>query len=235
MKDEYMYPRCVIIPTHDRHIELQQLVCKLRTHVDIICIIDNASCPAVTIDDFTQTYDTTRDVCVVRIIRDEEQPPNLYRFWNVGFDTIAEHATSCGWKHWDVIVLNDDVDFDIEWLHIVTHGLREHNVAAASTGWIGHVASDHVVRQISERGHMQRMCPWAFVVAGERGLRADERFRWWYGDNDFDWQARQHGGVLLTIGPFVINKYANQSTVGALAEQAARDGSMFVEKWGIAP
>jgi hypothetical protein len=79
------------------------------------------------------------------------------------------------------------------------------------------------------------MCPWAFILRGEVGLRADEKFGWWWGDTDLDWQACAAGGVLLLPGPVPANTLANSTTVGALAEQAGRDGQYFTAKWGRRP
>jgi hypothetical protein len=79
------------------------------------------------------------------------------------------------------------------------------------------------------------MCPWAFVVRGELGLRADEKMRWWWGDTDFEWQAIQAGGVLMLPGYTALNTLANSTTHGVLAEQAGRDGETFALKWGGRP
>jgi hypothetical protein len=77
----------------------------------------------------------------------------------------------------------------------------------------------------------ERMCPWAYVVKGELGLRADESLLWWYGDDDFCRQAIDAGGVLQVPGPPVLNAHAVETTVGVLAEQAEKDRITFEAKW----
>jgi hypothetical protein len=76
-----------------------------------------------------------------------------------------------------------------------------------------------------------RLCPHAFVIRGEAGLRADESLRWWFGDSDLDWQCRQAGGVLNVPGPRATNALANSTTVGGLQAQAEADEAAFKAKW----
>ena len=80
-----------------------------------------------------------------------------------------------------------------------------------------------------------RLTGWAFVLRGEAGLRLDERFRWWCGEDDVSMRARRAGGLVHVGGYPVPNTGANSSTVGVLAEQAAKDMQTFVDKWGVRP
>jgi hypothetical protein len=83
----------------------------------------------------------------------------------------------------------------------------------------------------------KRMCPWAFVVKGELGLRADEQFAWWFGEDDFSRAAIDAGGVIAVPGPMVINAHAVESTAQSpvLTELAEKDRAAFVAKWGGMP
>lgn len=227
--------RYVVIPTHNRPNELQQLVASLIPHVSGIIIVDNASTPPVMVSDVMSIVESFSHVRYIDIIYDNEQPPNLSRLWNVGLDAAQQHAQSCGDQQWDVIVLNDDAIIPGDWFDIVTLGLRKHNVAVACTSSIRPTTSDSISTVCGEGSVLGRMCPWAFITRGELMLRANEQLRWWWGDTDFDWQARQSGGVALLAGPVVVNEHANSSTVGALAEQAGRDAATFKAKWGRLP
>lgn len=229
-------PRFAIIPTHNRPAELARLISQIRADVDGVVIIDNASDPRV---DVTYMFPSVDEeigrLCEGHIICDDEQPPHLYRMWNEGLAEIESLAVARRYDAWDVAIFNDDAIVPAGWFDIVVNGLRRHDTVIASTGWCGPVAQEIVLRGPGEGGFTARMCSWAFVMRGESGLRADERFRWWYGDNDFDWQARVAGGVVLLPGPLVGNEHANTTTIGALAEQSGHDAEAFKQKWGRLP
>lgn len=218
--------RFAIVTTHNRPNELQKLVMTLCQNTDLVVIIDNASHPHVT--RAAWNYDN------IIVVRDEEQPPNLYRLWNLGLDTVAHEAHDRGLDTWDVCLFNDDADVPSEWFSIVTNALRSGPWAAASTASYEPL-TQAVVHTEPNRMLFLRMCPWAFVARGELNLRADERFRWWFGDTDFDWQLRTNGGVILVPGPVVPNTLANSTTVGELATQAGKDREAFGAKWGFVP
>jgi hypothetical protein len=221
-----LVPRYAIITTHNRPRELWQITSSLVTQVDRTVIIDNASNPPV---------DPLAFGAHTLVISDAEQPPNLYRLWNVGLTAVALNAADNGHDKWDVGIFNDDADVPLGWYDVVAAALRSGDYSAASTA--SHSPIDRpIVRMTPDGDLMRRMCPWAFVVQGELGLRADETFRWWYGDTDFEWQCqRLSAGVVMVPGPHVHNTLANSTTVGALAEQAGRDAETFKQKWGHLP
>jgi len=114
--------------------------------------------------------------------------------------------------------------------------LRQSPAVAASTYPFPHASAPLPLLKTRHDGNIaSRMCPWAFILRGEAGLRADDNFGWWWGDTDLDWQACNKGGVLLLPGEVPANTLANSTTVGALAEQAGRDGQYFADKWGHRP
>lgn len=238
MPDEERPRRYALIPTHDRPFELARLVGQLETWADTIVIIDNASTPPVSETELRAAHpDTT-----VFVVDWPDQPPNLYRLWNVGFDTIRLHAVAQGINsgrlgQWDVAVLNDDTLLPDGWAEYVSSSLRNSPAAAASTFPFGSPICEAppLLKTRHDSNIGSRMCPWAFILRGEVGLRADENFGWWWGDTDLDWQACNAGGVLLLPGPVPANTLANSTTVGVLAEQAGRDGQYFVDKWGHRP
>ena len=79
------------------------------------------------------------------------------------------------------------------------------------------------------------MTGWAFMLAGEKGITADERLVWWFGDDDLDWKSRQAGGTLRIPGYPVQNRFPNGQHTGEREEQASRDRATFESIWGRAP
>lgn len=230
-------PRYAIIPTHNRPARLLALVVSLGTQCDRIVVLDNASTPPV---DEKHLQASVPEHCTVEVIRDEEQPPNLARFWNVMFDRCAEiekgnldPEAEVQWSQWDVAVLNDDSVVPAGWYDVVAAAVRSGGVTVAHTGDRPLSAPDLLTDFNFDRS--RRMAPHAFVVCGEVGLRADESMRWWAFDDDFSRQAILAGGVLAVPGPVVVNAQANASTVGTLRNQAEKDLETFAAKWGGMP
>lgn len=223
--------RYAIIPTRNRPTELAALVTELhRQHVTVV-VVDNGSEPpaAPPIDHAAAPLPNAPTVIV-----DYEQPPNLARFWNLALAEVVSQATRRGHAAWDVGVFNDDTVIPAGWFDAVSAALRTTGAAAACSDPYGTVRS-LTVKYDPDRDVMTRMCPWAFVVRGEIGFRADENLKWWFQDTDADWWARANGGMAIIPGYRTQNVHANTTTVGALAEQAGRDREAFVAKHGWTP
>jgi hypothetical protein len=215
-------PRYAVIPTHNRPELLTALVASLGNQCDHIVVLDNASEPPVDVEQLRKAADIP-----VEVIRDEEQPPHLSRFWNVMLDEVSDQAKAAGHDAYDVAVFNDDSILPAGWYDACSNGLREHKTAV-----IAHTTpTTPTLLTALHLDPSNRMTPHAFVVRGEAGLRADESMHWWYFDDDLSWQARLAGGVLSVPGPNVVNARANSTTVGVLAEQAQRDQATFMQKW----
>lgn len=219
--------RYALIPTHDRHDRLETLVASLATSVDVVVVIDNASQPPVTADYVGNSH----------VIYDDEQPPNLSRMWNVGFDYIQMLTREQDVSRWSIGVFNDDTELPSGWYDAVDGALRsgQHGHPAIACGALGPWVNRPTMKTERDNNIMTRMTPHAFIIRGELGLRADEELRWWWGDTDLDWQARDAGGVLIIPGYIALNSCANSQTVGVLAEQAGRDAQTFATKWGYRP
>lgn len=229
-RDQWAAPRYAVVPTHNRPQRLAELVAALGKQVDTIIVLDNASDPPM---DWAQLA-ALAPSATLELLREPEQPPNLSRFWNRLFGYVAGLAAARGQETWDVAVFNDDAVLPNGWYDACSTLLRaDEKAVAAHTGTV----PIHRRELLDEYPYPRdkRMCPWAFVVKGEAGLRSDESMRWWFFDDDFNRQAIQAGGVLAVPGPLVINAEAVQSTVGVLAEQAQQDMETFAAKWGGLP
>lgn len=211
-----------VIPTHNRPDMLRATVESIAPQVNRVIVVDNASDPPV------QTAGLPSNVAIAY---DPQQPPNLGTIWNKQLDAIAGAERVMGAGAWNVCILCDDSPVPAGWVQIVSDGMRRFGASAASTHSYEPAEQPYVLRELSNGA--DRMCPWAFMLPGERGLRADDSMAWWYVDTDIDWRARLDTGTLVTPGPVVNNLLVGEYTNirPELGEQAARDGETFNRKW----
>lgn len=127
---------------------------------------------------------------------------NIHRWWNAGIDYAEAHGAT------HVLVINDDVLLDETTVPALLDGM-EGRAAIGSPGAGGIFEGD-----LPDWRVMNGAC-WLLDLA--TGLRADERYRWWYGDNDLDWRARtQHGGVA-SVRCYFQHLHANELTAASPA------------------
>jgi glycosyltransferase involved in cell wall biosynthesis len=230
-----LIPRIAVVPTHDRPAELARLLDALAPQCHAVFVVDNASTPPVSLPD----WHPSREVLGMRqfVIRDEEQPPNLSRLWNVGLDAATAYVRGGDVTDWDVAVFNDDAVPPPGWWDAVSGAMRRHGAAAGCADPFDSLppGTDRVWFDDAPMSVGTRLAGWAFMLRGELGMRADERLRWWAADDLLSLQARQSGGLVHVGGFPVPNTGANTSTVGVLAEQAGQDMATFVEITGRRP
>lgn len=223
--------RYAVIPTHDRPGDLQECIDAIGPQVDYVIVIDNASYPPA---DPVFTKST-----LGLIVRDPTQPPNLSALWNIGI-AMANHLEGTNLDDgvevddfW-IAILNDDVIVPPGWMDQMVRELADMPASAACTD--PHSSSGGArLYEGPLTSVMERMVGWAFVLDGADGIMADERLKWWYGDTAIDVMARQKYGTVIVPGPAVLNRYANQSTTGLLAEQAGKDRATFESIYGPVP
>lgn len=224
--------RYAVVATRDRPTELAAVVDALHAQGAALVVVDNGSTPPASppIDRDADSALTTAPTVIV----DDEQPPNLSRLWNLGLAEVEEQARRRGLIEWDVAVVNDDAVLPHGWFDACVTALRDTGAAAACSDPHNRLGA-RLLKTAPDRDVFTRMCGWAFILRGEAGLRADEDLRWWYGDTSIDFEARTKGGMVVIPGYPVGNVWANSTTVGPLAAQAARDRVAFAAKWGGAP
>lgn len=172
----------------------------------------------------------------VRVVQDHRRPKNIQRWWNVGLRAVYDTQMLSSDEFY-VAVLNDDLVIPPGFVQTLVAAIERTDAAAASP-CPGLRTPDMKIQGLETP---YRMLGYAFVLRGSVGLHADERFGWWYGDNDLDWQARtipgRYTGMTLVGGAWDGFKhlYPDSTTVGELAEQAGRDRQTFIHKWGRAP
>lgn len=228
-----------VIPTHNRPEELAALLDSIPADVYVL-VIDNASEPK------TQFSLPLRFLGRrIQVTRDEEQPPNLSRLWNIGLDWAnlleqeQQRMPHNMLQDYAVAILNDDVVLPPRLLHHLADELTYHDVDIACPGTTG--LQCYVNKGDPFPGVGLRLTGWCFVVRGSSGLRADESLRWWCGDDDLQAQAVENGRgtVAIKLNPDMAaglrHKHPDQSTTGVLAEQTHKDMATFVAKWGQRP
>lgn len=214
-----------VVLTHNRPELLQRCLEAIAPQVDKVIVVDNASSPPVALSRWIRPSN-------VQLVTDPSQPPNLSRMWNTQFDRIARMEKYA--EQWDVAVLCDDAIAPPGWFTAARDGMRAADAAAASTHAI-HAIEQPIIKTTPDGDLFNRMCGWAFMLAGEKGIRADEEMHWWYVDDDISFQARKAGGMVIVPGPVVPNEIPNGWTNAKqeLGAQAGQDRAVFQAKWGM--
>jgi len=218
--------RFAVIPTTGRPC-LEACVNAIAPHVDRTILIYTVPWHEEQIRTFA---DAAGNILFMRDVRG----PNISRWWNMGLNiaqSIAKVKEKDDW--YEVAIINDDVIVPGGWVGAVSEGLRTHGAAAACSG--GPYANA-IVHHAPGPVHLAtRMQGFAFMLAGEKGIRADERFRWYYSDDYIDWVARTMGGMVMVPGFQVDHLFPNQQMTGELQEFCAEDAQRFKDMWGMMP
>lgn len=209
-----------VIPSRDRFPMLASLIDQLRHDNVNVVVIDTGYSPEFT---------TKRSG--VSWIRDDSDPPNISRWWNLGIDYVKTIEES---NEHVVAILNDDLVIPPKFVQSMMIAMFKTDAVAAYPDQFG-FGRDKVYTRAEPISLYQRMTGYAFALRGSANIRADETLQWWYGDDDIDWRARQAGGSVLVGGVSVQHLSPNSTTVGKLAEQAGLDRQTFINKWGRAP
>lgn len=220
--------RVAVIPTNGRH-HLVGALQSIMPQVDHTIVILHNCWPQV-VQSFTRTDPVT-------LVQYDRTPPNISEMWNIGLD-CADRLDPLGGM--DVAILNDDVEVPPGWFDTVTKGMRDSGAIAGSSDQFGFSIPDWgkggILHKDAEPIDVRlRMSGFAFILDADVGMRLDEQFRWWYGDDDLEWRARELGGVVKVAGWPVVHHAPGQSTVGELAAIAGEDRDRFQAKWGRTP
>ena len=214
----WLRPRFAVIPTTGRDC-FYRAAEAIRPQVDQVLVIKTPG-PALTNWDQMLAHEEKSDT------------KNISAWWNKGFKCAKFLAsTRMGATAWDVAVLNDDVIVGPTWFDELSETLRRTGVAVTSLGDVGmpvlHSKPGPIPLSTRPQG-------FAWMTAGEKGLRADETLMWWYGDDDLWAQAIANGGIMIIPGRLT-HLYPNGQMTADLQVQAAKDRETFVTKHGWAP
>lgn len=172
---------------------------------------------------------------------------NIQAWWNLGLGMTQLAAIEAGRPH-ATLVLNDDVEPQgplAEPLRAaleasgadIAYPSQGHSCAQCDvqgTGWKLRRARGQVQPWTPPKAN--RMTGWCFMVRGD-ALRADERFAWWYGDNDLEWRAQLAGGTVEVAGVDVRHLHPGEQTAANpfLKGLTREDRRAFVRKWKRTP
>lgn len=162
--------------------------------------------------------------------RDPSDGVNLARWWNIGLDLVAERETE---HAYEVAVLTSDVLGRPDSLLLLAARLRRDGWSMIGPNLAAEGDASWTLDQ--HRTVLTRVPAECFMLVGEQGLRADERMRWWYADDDLELQARQRGPVGIVGGTGL--RLAEPSTVLTDEQRAWADEAraLFVAKWNRQP
>lgn len=159
----------------------------------------------------TRPGTVTPDGC--RVLEDFG-PVNIQRWWNRGI-ALAE---SYGARY--AAVLNDDVEIDATTIPALVEALD--GPVLASPG--GPSRSTNPNKEI--RLTIDGAC-WALDLSVP--LRLDEKYRWWFGDNDLDWRARRDfGGTVRVPVPY---RHVHPNDLTSMSPELQRLADMDARTW----
>lgn len=155
-------------------------------------------------------------------VLDDYGPVNIHRWWNAGIDFAQQQGAT------HVAVLNDDLVLDPS---AIAELVRAQDITGAT------IASPGAVWQHVTDGPAhtrdRRIVGWCFVLDLSSGVRPNEDYSWWFGDDELDFDARIDGSGVVLVPVNVKHPLANLHTEQSpqLQELAAADERLFRERW----
>ena len=139
------------------------------------------------------------------------EPVNIHRWWNRGIDVARAFGADY------IAVLNDDLKLKNDPINKIAYGMNK------LKGTLGY--------PLPYTGHLPGYC---WVLDIKSNIRADETFRWWYGDDDIRMKAKEIGEVVY-IPAEVEHLHGNHLTSinEDLMKLTVADKEYFEEKWDI--
>jgi hypothetical protein len=138
------------------------------------------------------------------------EPVNIQRWWNRGIDVARTFGADY------IAVLNDDLRLKNNPINKIAY---EMNKLKAVLGY-----------PLPYTGHIPGYC---WVLDVKSNIRADETFRWWYGDDDIRIRAALQGEIAyVPVEVEHIHPNHLTSTNEELMKLTRADQTYFEEKWG---
>lgn len=212
-------PTYAIIPTNGRPC-FKECLYAVAKQVDQVVVVEGG--PEA---DYLNSHSYEEEFTVIR-----EPELNISKWWNLGLALIGDWAKGRKLTRWNVVILNDDAIIPDTWVDTVAAKMRQMGAAAASTGNPNPIPAFHT--HAGPVNLSTRMQGFAFMLAGEKGVRANETLKWYFSDDHVDWSSRQLGGLVSIPGYHVRHLHPNGQMTQELQEQVARDAEAFTAYWG---
>jgi hypothetical protein len=138
-------------------------------------------------------------------------PVNIHRWWNRGIDVARTFGADY------IAVLNDDLILKNNPINKIAYSMKKLN---AILGY-----------PVPYTGHLPGYC---WVLDIKSNIRADENFKWWYGDDDIRMKASEQGEVIY-VPVEVEHLHPDQltSTNEELMKLTIADKEYFEKKWNL--
>lgn len=213
-------PRYAIIPTNGRDC-LTDCLKAIWSQVDRVIVVEGG--PDAKVLGLEHDY---------TIIREPEL--NISKWWNLGLTLIESRMRERPFDKWEVAILNDDTIVPEGWMDKVCTAIRETGSAAGCSGGTAVPYQVHHT-QPGPVGLITRMKGFGFVLAGEKGVRANEELRWYFTDDHVDWLSRKLGGMVMIPGMGVEHLHPNAQMTAELQATVPEDAARFYAYWGMRP
>lgn len=207
-----------MIPSNGREC-LDDCIEAIQQQVDQVIVIDTGKAYE-RLGNFNHHQSIIRMPCSV--------PNNISHWWNEGLN-LAQ-SLNHDVELWDVAIVNDDAIVPPGWFEAVATGMRARQAAAGCSG-----QHDITWRTADPVPLDMRMQGFAFILAGEEELRANEDLHWYFTDDYIDWESRKLGGMTMVNGWPVEHRHPNGQLTHELAALIPQDAERFQALYGKRP
>jgi len=130
-------------------------------------------------------------------------PPNIQRWWNIGIEASVKAGANA------VAVLNDDIRINGETLFKLFGELKNTGATIASPSR-PKIANKRHTRPLVPYTPRIWGCLWMLDTGSD--LRPDERYVWWYGDEDLDIRSRKNFNGVVNVDVYYEHYFAGEGT-----------------------
>lgn len=140
-------------------------------------------------------------------------PPNIQRWWNTGIDIARKNGGDY------IAVLNDDLVLIDDPINKIVKAMQQEKAV------LGY-PKNHTGNGVT------KIAGYCWVLDLSTDLRADESFRWYFGDDDIKLRALEIGKVILVPSDVKhLHPLVQTNTNKYLLELTKADQKYFKEKW----
>lgn len=125
----------------------------------------------------------------------------LHAAWNLGLDTASDLATQRRTQRWATLVLNDDVRIGDGAVSRLVTALDVDPTIWATYPDLRGVTSPQRPVVITADGSLtgRTHTGWCICHRGEKGIRYDEAYEFWFGDDQIERDIRSAGGQVAAV------------------------------------